>query len=131
MVLANEEWSNDSEHLPHPFWYARVLGVYHTNVLYGLETPRKKERMEFLWVRWFGRDPEWVGGPSTLRLDRVGFVPEDDPSGAFGFLEPEKILRACHLIPAYALGKTSTLLSPLSQYRDSSDGDWVNYYVNR
>jgi hypothetical protein len=36
----------------HPFWYARVLGIYHTNVIYTGEgnadfLPR---RLEFLWV---------------------------------------------------------------------------------
>ncbi|KAJ7579392.1 hypothetical protein C8J56DRAFT_1169724 [Mycena floridula] len=128
MVLANED---ESDSQSHPFWYARVIGIYHANVLYGHEHPRIEERVEFLWVRWFGRDPDWIGGPATLRLDRIGFVPEEDPSAAFGFLSPKHVLRACHLIPAFVDGKTTGLLSP-SKFRDSSlEGDWTNYYVNR
>ena len=37
---------------------------------------------KFLWVRWFGCDPEWTDSPSSLHLDCIGFVPQDDPSGS-------------------------------------------------
>ena len=86
--------------------------------------------MEFLWVRWYGAEPDWVGGPATLRLDRVGYVPEDDPSGAFGFLDPALVVRACHLIPAFAHGQTVSQLTP-SIPRDHLTGDWESYYVSR
>ncbi len=122
--------SNDEDPESHPFWYARVLGIYHANVLdSGTRFPKPK-RMEFLWVHWFGIDPEWTGGPSSLCLDRVGYVPEDNPSGAFSFVDPSHVLRACHLEPAFHLGKTNTLL-PSSKFRDFHDGDWINYYVMR
>ncbi|KAJ7737919.1 hypothetical protein DFH07DRAFT_752764, partial [Mycena maculata] len=125
MVKSNEE--NEDGLTAHPYWYARVLGVFHSNMfLPGLRAPR---RYEFLWVRWLGRDPEWDSGPSHLRLDRVGYVPEDDAE-AFGFLDPALVLRGCHLVPAFALGKTTALLGP-SAAQDFSDGDWVNYYVMR
>lgn len=89
--------------------------------------------VDLLYVRWFGRDPDWKGGPAIIRLDRIGWVPEDDPSGAFGFVEsvdPSRVVRACHLIPAFALGKTTRLLR-LSQTWDTLSGDWINYYVSR
>jgi hypothetical protein len=53
----------------HPFWYARVLGIYHANVFFGPNFSSQPERMEFFFVRWFGRDPDWQGGPSTCKLD--------------------------------------------------------------
>ena len=112
----------------HPFWYARVFGVYHTNVYFGRNG--HPERVDFLFVRWFGRDPDWKGGPASLRLDRIGWVPENDPSGAFGFVDPARVVRACHLIPAFAHGKTTQLVHS-SQTWDTSSGDWVNYYVSR
>lgn len=126
MVSSNEDAGEGNEP-PHPYWYARVLGIFHAKVFH----PRNRlpERMEFLWVRWFGRDPEWNGGPKHLRLDRVGFVPEGDPD-AFGFIDPAQVIRACHLIPAFALNMTTTLLGP-SSARDNPRGDWTNYYVNR
>jgi len=72
---------------------------------------------------------EWNSGPSNLCLDRVGFVPSED-ADAFGFLDPELIIHACHLIPAFALGQNLWLLGR-STARDSLAGDWENYYINR
>ncbi len=112
----------------HPFWYARVFGIYHANTYFG--HTRRPERVEFFFVRWFGLDPDWKGGPASLRLDRIGWVPENDPSGAFGFVDPARVVRACHLIPAFAHGKTTQLVRS-SQTRDTLSGDWVNYYVSR
>jgi hypothetical protein len=114
----------------HPFWYARVLGIYHVNCFFGPNSSSQPDRVEFLFVRWFGHDPDWQGGPGACRLDQIGWVAEDDPSGAFGFLNPARVIRACHLIPAFSYGQTARLLSP-SQARDFSTGDWVNYYVSR
>jgi hypothetical protein len=115
----------------HSFWYARVLGIYHTNVFFGGRPATRSARTYgFFFVRWFGYDPEWQGGPGMCKLDRIGWVPENDPSGAFGFLDPARVIRACHLIPAFTYGKTTDLLA-LSQARDFSTVDWVNYYVSR
>ena len=80
-------------------------------------------------MHWFGEEPGWLGGARHLRLDKVGYVSEEDRE-AFGFLNPSEVLRACHLIPAFVEGKTTSLLSP-SIARDGKDGDWVNYYVMR
>ena len=91
----------------HPYWYARVLGIYHANIFYG--QARKPERMDFLFVRWFGQDVKWNSGPANLRLGRVGFVPSGNID-AFGFLDPTLVIRACHLIPAFALGRNLWLL---------------------
>ncbi|KZT20578.1 hypothetical protein NEOLEDRAFT_1158607 [Neolentinus lepideus HHB14362 ss-1] len=127
MVLARE----DDATVHHSFWYARVFGIYHANVILldsnGRGVPR---RMDFLHVRWFGRDLSLEGGWKTRHLDRVGFVPESD-SDAFGFLDPA-IIRGCHLIPAFSQARTSRLLghSKLAQPQSEED-DWDTYYVNR
>ncbi|KAF7372464.1 C2H2-type domain-containing protein [Mycena venus] len=73
----------------HPFWYARVLGVFHADVLHTGPESRTNgsQSMEFLWVRWFGIEPNYRSGFKVARLPKVGFVPEDDPN-AFGFLDP-------------------------------------------
>jgi hypothetical protein len=112
---------------PHPFWYARILGVFHTMVY--IRGSSKPQRFEFLMVRWFGQEQGWLGGARHLRLDRIGYVEENDPE-AFGFLDPSEVLRACHLIPAFSAGKTRSLLGP-SMARDSPEGDWAAYYVMR
>ncbi len=120
------ESSSESDPI-HPYWYARILKILHTQVFFGASPV--SERIEFLFVRWFGRDMEWKGGPSTLRLDRIGFVPSTDQE-AFGFLNPALVIRASHLIPAFKFGKTSHLLGP-SLAREGEEGDWDNYYVMR
>ena len=120
--------ANEDDAPSHPFWYARILGVYHAHVYY--KGSRAAERVEFLFVRWFGIDPEWSGGPANCRLDRIGFVPDEEGQGAFGFLDPAHVIRPCHLIPAFKLGITTKLLAR-SCARDTAAGDYVNWYVAR
>ena len=128
MVISPETGPN-----AHPFWYARVLGIFHTEVVHTGEHSRNNaaQRMEFLWVRWFGIEPNYRSGFKVARLPKVGFVPEEDPD-AFGFLDPSLVLRGCHLVPAFAGGRTSQLLKTVSPTAarplDETD-DWENYYV--
>ncbi|KAI8994034.1 hypothetical protein BD414DRAFT_411805, partial [Trametes punicea] len=66
------------------------------------------------------------------RLNQIGFVPEED-NGTFDFLDPTDVIRACHLIPAFAEHRTTSLLrpSPLSRPVSEQHQDWERYYVNR
>ncbi|KAJ8074151.1 hypothetical protein PM082_012443 [Marasmius tenuissimus] len=59
-VMVNSPDAED----PHPFWYARVMGIFHAQV--SLTRTRSngqpwEERtpMEFLWVRWLGVEPAY------------------------------------------------------------------------
>ncbi|KIL59478.1 hypothetical protein M378DRAFT_131528 [Amanita muscaria Koide BX008] len=120
-----------------PFWYARVIGIYHANIWtshpdVAYQTVRK---MEFLWVRWFGTEPDYVGGFKPARLPKLGFV-ESSKEDAFTFIDPNQVLRGCHLIPAFNEGRTQELL-PFEQSiarvprKGEFEGeDWLNYYVN-
>ena len=82
--------------------------------------------MDFLWVRWLGRNPDCDTGWQKRRLFQVGYIP-----GAFGFLDPKAIIRGMHFIPAFATGRTKDLMGP-SIVRPASerDEDWWYYYVN-
>jgi hypothetical protein len=113
----------------HPFWYARVLGIYHANVYFGDRFESHPQRIDFMFVRWFKYDLTWQGGPGNRRLDRLSWVPGHS-SRAFGFLDPACVVRACHLVPEFARGLTTCLLGP-SQMRDLPSGDWANHYVSR
>jgi hypothetical protein len=63
-------------------------------------------------------------------LHRIGFLVGEDP-GAFGFLDPDVIIRGIHLIPAFQLGKTDELLPhSFVQHKVDSNQDWVYFYVN-
>jgi len=117
----------------HPYWYARVLGVFHARVVHS--GPQAKNRsiqhMEFLWVRWFGIEPNYRWGFTAARLPMIGFIPDIDDA-AFGFLDPSLIIRGCHLVPTFANGRTSQLLqtsAPTAGRPIDENDDWMNYYV--
>ncbi|PSS31922.1 hypothetical protein PHLCEN_2v2303 [Hermanssonia centrifuga] len=115
----------------HPYWYARIVGIFHAYVQHVGSSSKSEEprRLDFLWVRWFGRDLTTPGGFRTRRLHRIGFVDIDEL--AFGFLDPDLICRGVHIIPAFAHGKTSELLGPsIVRSVSDNDEDWVFYYVN-
>lgn len=134
VMVLNPGEDDVSERRSHPYWYARVCGIFHVNVQYtGPAFVSKKEhRVEFLWVRWYGRDLRALGGFGRKRLHRVGFVDVDEP-GAFGFLDPALVLRSVHLIPGFEHGRTTDLMGPSllrSFQEDADDADWRYYYVN-
>lgn len=125
--------SPETEDDAHPYWYARVLGVFHAQVLHtGADAKSHSiQPMEFLWVRWFGLEPGYRSGTHVARLPKIGFVPDTD-ANAFGFLDPSLVVRGCHLVPAFAAGRTQSLLptiSPTAAQAPGETDDWVNYYV--
>ena len=85
--------SLESEEDAHPFWYAQVLGVFHTCVLHvgPAATNQSVQNIEFLWVRWLGLVPDHQYGFKSARLPKVGFVKYTDPL-AFGFLDPSLVV---------------------------------------
>ena len=85
-----------------------------------------------VWVRWYGEEPGYRSGSRFARMHKIGFVPEDDPS-AFGFLDPTLVIRACHLMPAIADGRTSDLMQRgHSKARGPEEtDDWTKFYVGR
>lgn len=73
--------------------------------------------MDLLHVRWFHRDRTSPSGWIAKRLPRLTFIP-DNKDGAFGFLDPADIVRASHIMPAFAHERTSEFLkspSPLAR----------------
>jgi hypothetical protein len=129
MLLANPDDLEGNAN--HPFLYARVLGIFHTNVVYtgpGMldYAPR---RLEFLWVRWFQylgcRSIDW----KDCRLDYVRFPPVAS-DGAFGFVDPRDVLRGCHIMQRFAKGRVHPDGIGLSRCAADSN-DWHYYYINR
>lgn len=128
MLLSHEETSD-----AHPYWYARIIGIFHVDVVHK-ETLPEPQRINFLWIRWFGYDCTFNAGWTAKRLHRIGFLDAGSPgSGAFGFLDPAVVIRSVHLIPAFAHGQTGDLLSPAQSVARLPLGencDWCYYYVN-
>jgi hypothetical protein len=82
------------------------------------------KHMKFLWVHWFGCDPDYEGSFETCWLYRIGLTDSADPS-SYKFLNPSDVLRAVHLIPAFSSNKTNL-------DRDNSDGAPIQefYYIS-
>jgi hypothetical protein len=125
IVLADED--EDAENT-HPYWYARVIGIFHAMVRPGDSTAF--EQMDFLWVRWFGYDTHTRSGFKARRLHQIGFLDSHEDKGAFGFIDPSDVIRAIHLIPAFKFGTSSEFLPPsVARREDEGDEDYVRYYV--
>jgi hypothetical protein len=106
MVIGHEDNAD-----AHPYRYACVIGIFHANVHY--QNPESgamdTQHMDFLWVRWFVQDLAYHSGFDVCCLPWICFVPSEDKS-AFGFLSPDVIIRASHLIPGFAHGTTQDIL---------------------
>ena len=126
MVLANQ-----AEDPGHPFWYARVIGIFHA-IVSRVGSGSAYKQMDFLWVRWYGLDMGTRSGFKARRLRQIGFLDSSDADMApFGFIDPLDVIRAVHLIPAFHFGKTTLLLSPsLARREDEGDEDYERYYIN-
>ncbi|KIM81030.1 hypothetical protein PILCRDRAFT_788176 [Piloderma croceum F 1598] len=92
---------------------------------------RSVQHMEFLWVRWFGIVPGYNSGFKAGHLPKIGSVPETDEL-AFGFPDPSLVIRACHLIPAFADGTTTDLLNSTrtAARLPAETSDWISFYVS-
>ncbi|KAM5537746.1 hypothetical protein V8D89_008514, partial [Ganoderma adspersum] len=118
----------------HPYLYARVIGMFHVMAyrtgddLEGNDDT-EPELIHVLWVRWFDLDPRAPGGFKARRLPRLRWASLDDD--AFGFLSPAQVLRAVHLMPAFAHGQSDRALPGFSVARrdDEDDTDWDYHYV--
>jgi len=116
------------------FWYARILGIFHADVVHVGSAAKNRsiqQHMEFIWVRWYGAVPGYCSGFKVARLPKIGFMPDAD-NEAFGFLDPSLVLRGCHLIPVFHEGRTTSLLpvQGTAGRPPGEDDDWVSFYVN-
>lgn len=131
IMVFNREHNIDISSSNMPFLYGRILGVYHANIVYTGpgSLGYQPERIDFLWVRWYEQVDASRTGWSARKLDRLRFTPVS-VDGAFGFLDPSAVLRACHIIPVFRHGKRYEGGKGMSfQGRDSDD--WKEYYISR
>jgi hypothetical protein len=89
MMLSGE---NEEGNHAHPYWYARVLGIYHVRVLHTGEFSKSSQlqTMQFLHVRWFGHHVKHRSGWKSRHLHRVSFI--DGDSEPFGFVDPAHVI---------------------------------------
>ena len=95
-----------------PYWYVRVLGIYHADIwAENLVVPgaRNVRHMDFLSVHWFVKLPDYCLGFRQACLPMIGFVDSTDEF-AFGFVDSANVVCRCHLIPAFDAGQNADLL---------------------
>jgi len=130
MVLSDDE--------EHPYMYGRVLDFFHVRVMNdgpdslfppGADVSLADAPMvQMAWVRWFKLDSS--SGFSSLRYPLVSFYKSHEPD-AFGFIHPDEIVRAVHLIPSFKCGQTKVYLDVPSKARPGAEiEDWVQFQVN-
>ncbi|KAJ3925316.1 MAG: hypothetical protein NXY57DRAFT_89260 [Lentinula lateritia] len=70
--------SGDAEdRIQHPYWFARIIGVFHINIVHSglLSKSHKPQKFNVLYVRWFGhviehgKTDQFLNGPSLARQE--------------------------------------------------------------
>ena len=131
MVLAHEDHSEAAPAFP--YWHARIVGIYHVMIrqrIPGGTMLTDVQRMDVLFVRWLGLDS--IGGWRAQRMHSLGFLPDTDALGpAFGFLDPNEVIRMVHLIPDFVSGRTHDILSgpSVAIQKPHADGEYKQYYI--
>ncbi|KAJ6457005.1 hypothetical protein C8R47DRAFT_1248481 [Mycena vitilis] len=128
LMLTPDDGTDNSD--KHPFSYARVIGVFHVDVIHNIPgASNVAVSIPFLWVRHFRLDSKFKGGFKRKRLHRIEFIPDSD-AGAFGFVNPDEVIRGSHLIPAFAHGPTEAATRASLARRKGEFDDWTYHYVN-
>jgi hypothetical protein len=116
---------------PHPFRYCKVIAILHADVGYMGEIGRTGSQftylpLEFLWVRWYR-----IHLASTnFELDQAELLRPDEP-GSHSFIDPSKVLRACHIVPRYCKGTKYDSSAKGQSFLAQDKSDWKKYFINR
>jgi hypothetical protein len=90
-------------------------------------------QMNILFVHWFGMDsPDGQSGWGAQWMHKVGFLPDTDAHGpAFGFLDPNKVIRMVHMIPVFSSVCVKNLITgpSMATCDPHPDGEYPVYYV--
>jgi hypothetical protein len=106
------------------FQHAQLLGIFHAvardknNIGYNYKT------IAFLWVRWLEDEPRLCHG-----LQFVSPVSDLQDLSAFGIIDPDDVVRASYLVPAFACGPVETVRSP-SVVNALPVGNWPSFYAD-
>lgn len=128
---------SEEDERTYPYWYARVIQIFHVMVEYRKDQSSpfsRPKRMDVLFVRWFQRDSNFSAGWDAKRLFQLQFFEQEHLADAFGFVDPESVIRGVHLVPAFTYDQTNQYLGPSFVHLNRDDSgwneDWRFYYVN-
>jgi len=131
MVLSGSDEDRDRN----PYWFGRVISIFSvkasTSHQKAISQRGNSAVVDVLFIRWFGHDSAQVDwGLHCGRMPKVGFLPAENP-GAFGFVNPDDILRRTHIIPDFASGRTQEIMGPsIARIDSENDSDYNFYYVS-
>ena len=92
MVLFYDDDKMSGEQHFEPYWYAWVIDIFHVMVqVVGSQNTSQPQRMDFLWVHWYGKDPAARSGWAARHLPLIGYVLWED-SEAFRFINPQDVI---------------------------------------
>ena len=133
IMMVMPDWDDSTGASPsgHPFHYARVLGIFHADIISILpDGEASVQKLEFLWVHWYQRDVAYKAGFQHRCLHHLELASVDSPS-ACGFLNPDNVIWGIHLIPGFAHGlRTVPAHGSTTPTFDSPGLDWRYYYMN-
>lgn len=116
-----------------PYSFARVEGIFRVKIYYSGTSPPLQKEMDVLWVRWYGLCNEDEMGWENRRLPAMGFMDETNEDWpAYGFVDPEDVIRTMHLIPNYRFDpdlRPGQNVNPFLQGRATVE-EYDEYYLN-
>ncbi|KAG7087202.1 hypothetical protein E1B28_013183 [Marasmius oreades] len=129
MVLADDTTAREQEH---PYCYARVVGVFHANVVYWRQDMAYEDSAAALY--------RFPLGSVAKRFPQIHFLPSSEYN-TFAFIDPSTVLQGAYIQPSFTEGLTSDLLAPTSTARvyegvvngkyELETKDWCKYQVNQ
>ncbi|KAF9642763.1 hypothetical protein BDM02DRAFT_3078692, partial [Thelephora ganbajun] len=88
------------------------------------------QEVDILWVRFYEFDKKYQAGWKARQYYRIHFTNSANQD-AFGFLDPQDVLHAAHILPGFRYGRTRALLPTSSaRWKSEDDEDWMYYHVN-
>ncbi|KAL5476569.1 hypothetical protein ACEPAI_3249 [Sanghuangporus weigelae] len=123
--------SSDSD-MPHPYLYARILGLFHVDIAYHGpgSISHSFRRMDVAWIHWYQYVSDQPFRFLQMRLPELQLLHYKDPN-AFGFINPDLIIRGAHIIPRFSHGYSKDPLLPFPSRPSSFDHkQYKLYYVN-
>ncbi|KAI0038029.1 hypothetical protein FA95DRAFT_1478129, partial [Auriscalpium vulgare] len=120
----------------HPFLYAQVHLIFHVEFRHipAQSQATDVQRLDIAWVEWLMLDKSIPCGFEARRLPVVGPLKPESPN-AFGFVDPNDVLRAVHIMPGFMYGTRHPSVTQ-ALFRQQPDTDeheddsaWNRYLV--